>query len=51
MFSDKDFYLCKNLLYWDSIETEGYYCTITCKKCSCEGTELQCISYERDQEE
>ncbi|MCX8130887.1 MAG: hypothetical protein N3I35_12395 [Clostridia bacterium] len=46
-----DFYLCKNLLYWDSVDLKGYVCTISGKKCSCQGNDCTCLAYEEDLEE
>jgi hypothetical protein len=46
-----DFYLCKNLFYWDTNELRGYVCTITGKGCSCQGTECMCSSYDEELEE
>ncbi|HEX3028651.1 MAG TPA: hypothetical protein VHT34_04990 [Clostridia bacterium] len=52
MCNNKSCYLCKNLVFFDSVDHKGYYyCTLTDKKYIDESTECNCASFFIEEEE
>lgn len=51
MYCDKNFYMCKNLLFWESTDLSDYICTLTGVKCNCKTNDFNCTIFEVDEEE